>query len=178
MILIGIGANLPHEKFGSALDTCRHALGKLADHPEINLIDKSRWYESAPVPASDQPWFINGVVSIETGLSTVDLMNLLHEIEEDCGRKRGAGKNGEKGPKKNAPRVLDLDLLDFNATVSGEKKGDGPNLPHPRMEARAFVLLPLADIAPHWHHPVTGKSLDELIKELNPDQVARPLTPK
>ncbi|MCK4939467.1 MAG: 2-amino-4-hydroxy-6-hydroxymethyldihydropteridine diphosphokinase [Rhodospirillaceae bacterium] len=174
MILIGIGANLPHQRFGGALDTCRHAVDLLAAHPDIKLAELSRWYESAPVPASDQPWFINGVASIETELSPEKLMEVLHKIEGECGRERN-----NPGLEKNAPRLMDLDLLDFKGVVSGN--GDknvkkSPVLPHPRMNERAFVLLPLADIAPDWTHPVTKKSLDELIKALNPDQVARPIS--
>ncbi|MCK4940044.1 MAG: 2-amino-4-hydroxy-6-hydroxymethyldihydropteridine diphosphokinase [Rhodospirillaceae bacterium] len=173
MILIGIGANLPHKSFGSALDTCRHAVELLAAHPDIELVELSRWYESAPVPVSDQPWFINGVASIETKISPEQLMEVLHKTEAECGRERN-----NPGLEKNAPRLLDLDLLDFNGSVSGSSDKNakkGPILPHPRMGERAFVLLPLADIAPDWAHPVTKQSLDELIKALNPDQVARPI---
>ncbi|MDH5187577.1 MAG: 2-amino-4-hydroxy-6-hydroxymethyldihydropteridine diphosphokinase [Rhodospirillaceae bacterium] len=167
MILIGIGANLPSDKFGSAIETCAHAVNLLDAHPNISVLDTSRWFESAPVPVSDQPWFINGVVSIKTSLSAAGLLDFLHEIETECGRVRNDGS-----PEKNAPRVLDLDLLDFdgNLTTNGQKS---PILPHPRMDERAFVLLPMADIAPDWRHPRTEKTLDELIKSLNPDQVAR-----
>ena len=167
MILIGIGANLPSERFGSAMETCSHALGMLNDHPNISVIENSRWFESAPVPPSDQPWFINGVANIETSLSATELLDVLHEIEARCGRNRAQGAG-----EKNAPRVLDLDLLDFNGILSpnGQKK---PVLPHPRMDTRAFVLLPIADIAPAWFHPRTKQTLDELIKSLSPDQAAR-----
>ena len=137
-------------------------------------MDLSRWYESAPVPVSDQPWFINGVASVKTELSPEQLMDILHEIEGECGRERG-----NPDIEKNAPRLLDLDLLDFKGTVcknDDNKAKKAPILPHPRMDGRAFVLLPLADIAPHWGHPVSKKSLDELIKSLNPDQVARPIS--
>lgn len=170
MILIGIGANMPSEQFGSPIDTCSHAVDLLDSHPYISVLEVSRWFESAPVPISDQPWFINGVARIKTSLSAVELMDALHEIEGQCGRERKGGGADEK----NAPRVLDLDLLDFNGTVSvnGQKN---PILPHPRMNTRAFVLLPMADIAPDWCHPRTGQALDELIKALNPDQVAKPV---
>ncbi len=174
MILIGIGANLPHQRFGGAIETCRHAVNLLTAHPDINLVELSRWYESAPVPVSDQPWFINGVASVEAELSPEQLMEALHEIEAECGRERN-----NQDIEKNAPRLLDLDLLDFKSMVcknDGNKAKKSPVLPHPRMDERAFVLLPLADIAPDWKHPITKQSLDELIKALNPDQVARPIT--
>ena len=118
MILIGIGANLPHKKHGSPLDTCRHAVGLLENHPHIKLVDLSRWYESAPVPPSDQPWFINAVARIETELSPMELMEALHQVEAQCGRGRPGGP--EKGPEKNAPRMLDLDLLDFDGKTSNK----------------------------------------------------------
>ncbi|MDH3335037.1 MAG: 2-amino-4-hydroxy-6-hydroxymethyldihydropteridine diphosphokinase [Rhodospirillaceae bacterium] len=167
MILIGIGANLPSERFGSAIETCSHALGLINAHPNTKVLDNSRWFESAPVPPSDQPWFINGVASLKTDLSATGLLDVLHEIESQCGRERREGVG-----EKNAPRVLDLDLLDFNGelSINGQKK---PILPHPRMDTRAFVLLPMADVAPDWRHPRTKQTLDELIKALNPDQVAR-----
>jgi len=167
MILIGIGANLPSKRFGSAIETCSHALDLLNNHPDISVIENSRWFESAPVPQSDQPWFINGVASLKTSLSATELLDALHEIEIQCGREREDGVG-----EKNAPRVLDLDLLDFNGALSanGQKT---PVLPHPRMDTRAFVLLPMADIAPDWCHPRTKQTLDELIKALGTDQVAR-----
>lgn len=169
MILIGIGANLPHPEHGSALHTCMAALQQLDLDADIDVAEVSRWFESAPVPASDQPWFINGVARLKTPLDAGELLKRLHALEHEFGRARTGS-----GAVKNAPRVLDLDLLDYDGqTVSGLKKG--PVLPHARMAGRAFVLLPLADIAPDWTHPATGESLDHLIKALGPDQVARPL---
>lgn len=168
MILIGIGANLPHPQHGPALQTCVAALAQLDRDADIRVAEVSRWFESAPVPVSDQPWFINGVARLETGLSANALLKRLHALEHEFGRARTGA-----GAVKNAARVLDLDLLDFDGQILNGPKG--PVLPHARMDGRAFVLLPLADIAPLWCHPATGDSLDDLIRALGPDQVARPL---
>jgi 2-amino-4-hydroxy-6-hydroxymethyldihydropteridine diphosphokinase len=75
----------------------------------------------------------------------------------------------------NAARVLDLDLLDYESRVSAP--GEEPVLPHPRLRGRAFVLLPLSDLAPDWRHPATGETVAALIAALPRDQVAQPLPP-
>ena len=163
MIYIGIGANLPHSVHGPPVGTCEAALRAL-EEKGIVIASRSRWYRSAPVPPSDQPWFVNGVAQVVTALAPARLLEVLHEVEADFGRVRGA---------VNAPRILDLDLLDFHGLVS--EAGTTPVLPHPRLAARAFVLLPLRELAPEWRHPESGLSLDRLIEALPPDQVARPI---
>lgn len=162
MILIGIGGNLPSAAGGPAA-TCQAALDRLVEG-ELRLLARSPWYESAPVPASDQPWFVNGVVRVETELGPEALLARLHAIEAEFGRAR---------TEVNAARPLDLDLLAYGDLV---RAGPGPVLPHPRMHSRAFVLLPLRDVAPHWTHPATGLSVDALIAGLAPGQLIRPLS--
>ena len=111
----------------------------------------SNWYETAPVPASDQPWFVNGVIRVETSLPPHDLLALLHAVETDFARSRSA---------PNAARTLDLDLLAYGGVVLEQ----GPLLlPHPRLQERAFVLLPLRDVAPDWRHPVLKTTPAEMI---------------
>lgn len=132
----------------------------------IGILKRSRWYESAPVPASDQPWFINGVVSIITSSNPYNLMKLTQEIETDFGRTRIA---------PNAARPLDLDLLAYGDLVIDRPGPDGLILPHPRLAERAFVLLPWAEISPHWRHPVTGKTVAAMVAELPPRPGCRPL---
>lgn len=163
MILLGLGANLPSAA-GSPLETLESALKKLSE-AGVRVVARSRWYRTAPVPASDQPWFINGVVSIETGLKPKELLELLQDVERSFGRRRGI---------RNEARSLDLDLIDYEGQV-----GDGPDLvlPHPRMNERAFVLLPLAEIAPDWCHPRLKKTVSALIEALPPGQKALPATP-
>lgn len=166
MILIGIGANLPSARYGTPVQTVEAALAALDTHNDARVLRRSRWFESAPVPMSDQPWYVNGACIVETNLDAKGLLQVLHDIEADFGRVRA---------EKNAARVLDLDLLAYDNLVSGD--AEGFNVPHPRLHERAFVLLPLRDLAPGWTHPGTGTSLDVLIAALPGDQVARPMEP-
>ena len=163
MILIGIGANLPSNRFGGPRDTCAAALAALNALTGVRVVAKSRWFESAPVPASDQPWFINGVARVETELSPAKLLDALHAIEADFGRVRA---------ERNAPRVLDLDLLAYDKVLISDGEVE---IPHPRLHERAFVLLPLGDVAPDWVHPAMGQKLRDLAAKLPKDQVCRPL---
>jgi len=149
MILIGLGANLPSSVHGAPRQTLEAALSAL-EAIGISIVARSRWYATAPVPVSDQPDFVNIVAALGTELDPGALLNQLHAIEEDFGRVRG---------QRNAARVLDIDLLDYDGRVSTE----WPVLPHPRMEQRAFVLVPICDIAPDWRHPVSGRSINELV---------------
>lgn len=153
MILIALGANLSSPVHGPPRATLEAALSTLEEHGVI-LVQRSRWYRSAPVPPSDDPWFVNGVARVETVMDAEELMETLQAVESEFGRVRTA---------PNAPRVLDLDLLDFRGAVV---ELDSLWLPHPRMSDRAFVLLPLRDIAPAWVHPKTGIGLDALIESL------------
>jgi len=166
LILIGIGANLPSIAYGGPRATCGAAMAAL-EEAGLSIDARSRWYKSAPQPVSDQPWFVNAVFSVKTHLDPSALMVFLLETEEIFGRQRG---------KKNAARALDLDLLAYGEMVSHEgpekgKKGS-PLLPHPRLHQRAFVLLPLRDIAPDWRHPVTGGCVDDMIGALEIGQNA------
>jgi 2-amino-4-hydroxy-6-hydroxymethyldihydropteridine diphosphokinase len=160
MILIGMGSNLPSVA-GLPQQTLEAALAALAE-AGIVLERRSAWYRSAPLPAGDQPWYVNGVISVATRLAPVELLGLLHRVEARFGRLRR---------RRNEPRVLDLDLLDYN----GELRQETPALPHPRLHERAFVLLPLADIAPEWRHPASGASLATLIAALPPRQLVERL---
>ena len=140
MILVAVGSNLPSH-VGSPLATCQAAVVALAGRA-VSVVGVSEWYETAPVPASDQPWYVNGVVRIATALSPADLLQTLQIIESDYARARAT---------PNAARTLDLDLLAYDSVVMSA----GPLiLPHPRLQERAFVLYPLRDIAPTWRHPV------------------------
>lgn len=152
MILIGLGANLDSPRHGPPAATLEAALAALAA-AGVTVAARSRWWRSAPVPVSDQPWFVNGVARLETPLGPADLLALLHRVEAEFGRVRSI---------PNAPRVLDLDLLDYDGLV----RGAAPILPHPRLAERAFVLLPLQDVAPGWRHPVSGLGLEALIAAL------------
>lgn len=163
VILIALGANLPSRAYGSPLQTCEAALAALAARG-VRIVRRSRWYESEPVPPSDQPPFVNGVAQVATDLPPAELLALLHRIERDFGRTRR---------QRNEARVIDLDLLAYDDRVSAA--GEKPELPHPRLTERAFVLLPLAELAPDWRHPVSGRTAADLAADLPPGQVAAPL---
>ena len=160
-IYIALGANLPHPTHGPAQETLKAALAELARRG-IRGRSLSRWYRSAPVPVSDQPWYINAVAEIATDLGPDALLAELHAVEEAFGRIRTV---------PNAPRLIDLDLLDYRGEIAAGGPGRA-TLPHPRMDGRAFVLKPLADVAPHWRHPVCGASVGSLLAAMSPDDVA------
>ena len=161
MILLGLGANLRHPDFATLVDTFQAAVEVLAARG-IKATLRSRLFNSAPVPASAQPWFVNGVIRVETDFGPSELLNTLHSVEAVFGRTRR---------EKGEARVLDLDLLAFNELQSSFS----PILPHPRLHERAFVLLPLADIAPSWRHPTLKKPLCVLVGDLSAGYVATPL---
>jgi 2-amino-4-hydroxy-6-hydroxymethyldihydropteridine diphosphokinase len=143
---IGLGANL-----GDPLATLDAALKALAELPKTSLIATSPTYRSAPVDALG-PDFFNAVALLRTGLAPHELLLELQRIESAHGRER---------PYRNAPRTLDLDLLLF-----GDEQISTPELrvPHPRLHKRAFVLRPLADVAPHAMIPGLGSVAEWLPK--------------
>jgi len=160
--LVAIGANLPSPTHGSPRATCEAALAELSRRG-LRIVRRSRWYESAPVPLADQPWYVNGVVAVGTDLPPEDLLALLHDVERQFGRQRR---------ELNAARVLDLDLLAYGDLV---REATPPILPHPRLAERAFVVLPLSEVAPDWRHPVTGQSVADMRRALPAEQAIRPL---
>jgi len=160
-VFIGLGANLPHEHHGSPRQTLEAALEEL-DRRGIRTVRLSRWYRTAPVPASDQPWYVNAVAEMATDRSADDLLAELHAVEAAFGRSRTV---------PNAARPIDLDIIDYRGQVAAGGPGKA-TLPHPRMIGRAFVLRPLADLEPQWRHPVTGQSIELLIEALPVGQIA------
>ena len=165
MILIGIGASLPTPDGTLPRETCRAAAAALDALPGLRLRALSRWWESAPIPPMPgAPWFVNGVARLEGAVEPEALLAALHAIEAAHHRAR---------PYPNAPRTLDLDLLDCHGAL---RDGPGLILPHPRLHERAFVLRPLAEVAPAWRHPRMGEGVDALIAGLPPQEIA-PLKP-
>ena len=161
MILVGLGSNLSHSTHGSSHQVLEEALVAL-ESEGVQIIRCSRWHLSEPVPHSDQPWFVNGVVTLITDLLPDQLLQRLHYVESCFGRVRN--NQGEA-------RILDLDLLAYDDAISDD---DTLLLPHPRLSERAFVLLPLREVAPNWRHPISGFTVHELISNLPSMQVARP----
>jgi 2-amino-4-hydroxy-6-hydroxymethyldihydropteridine diphosphokinase len=131
--------------------------------PAFRLTGLSRWFVSAPVPASGQPSYVNAVASLvaDPGM-TVDPAELLARlmiVEETFGRERSV---------LNAARTLDLDIIAIGDMV---RAIPDPILPHPRAHQRAFVLAPLADVAPAWVHPVLGRTAAMLLAALPPQDI-------
>jgi 2-amino-4-hydroxy-6-hydroxymethyldihydropteridine diphosphokinase len=151
-IFIALGANIPSAA-GPPDVTLKAALAALGERGvQIRRISSFHQTEAWPDP-SDPP-FINAVAGIETDLQPVALLGLLHEVETAFGRKRSV---------PNAPRSLDLDLIDYRGWVAHGVV----ELPHPRMAIRRFVLEPLAEVAPGWRHPASGLSVEALLAALS-----------
>jgi 2-amino-4-hydroxy-6-hydroxymethyldihydropteridine diphosphokinase len=137
-VFVGLGANL-----GDARATLNQAVAALAGLPGTRVVAASSLYRTAPVDAQG-PDFINAVVELVTALEPPALLAALQGIEQQHGRKR---------PYRNAPRTLDLDLLLYGQRIVATP---ALTLPHPRMHQRAFVLQPLAELAPGLLHPTLG----------------------
>ena len=158
MILIGIGGNLTSTQFGPPRQALAAAFAAL-ETEGIHIIARSPWYRTAPIPPSDQPWFTNAVASLATALPPPDLLAVMQAVETRFGRVRS---------ERNAARVLDLDLLDYRGQMI---ETAALVLPHPRLHERQFVLMPLAEIAPTWRHPLLGSTAEQLLADLVTNQL-------
>lgn len=149
---IGLGANL-----GDPRKQLEEALARLAAAEEVEVVKVSSFYRNPPLGPPDQPWYVNAVAQVRTRLTPEELLRVLHRIERAMGRKK---------KERWGPRIIDLDLLLYNGVILS-----GPDLvlPHPEMHKRAFVLMPLAEIAPQAWHPGLDKTAVELLAELAPD---------
>ncbi|SFG98488.1 2-amino-4-hydroxy-6-hydroxymethyldihydropteridinediphosphokinase [Palleronia marisminoris] len=176
--LIAFGANLPGPA-GTPQETLGAALNRLAtDLPEPMSI--SRLYETPAYPPGSGPPFLNGCAAVQWAAGPETLLALLHDIEGAFGRTRAG---------RWEPRVIDLDLIAAGASVQPDPatqdawralplarqrvlRPDRLVLPHPRLHDRAFVLVPLLDVAPDWRHPRTGRSVREMVDALDRDEKA------
>ena len=152
---IALGSNL-----GDSLTILEDALKTLAQTPGIAVESSSSWYQSAPI-GPPQPDYLNGCALLKVQLTPEELLAALLEVEKQFGRVR---------TQRWGPRSLDLDLLLFDRVIL-----ETPELqiPHPRMRERAFVLVPLAEIAPDWIDPVSGKAIAQLLQGLDCSGVYR-----
>ncbi len=156
MILIAIGANLPGPDGAPPLATCRAALSALAKLPGLQLQAASGWWETAAMPPSEQPPYVNGVAHLSGDVEPAALLARLHALEDSFGRERGI---------VNSARTLDLDIIAIGEMI---RYCIAPILPHPRAHLRAFVLEPLLEVAPNWVHPGLGRSGADLLAALPP----------
>ena len=153
MIYLALGANLGNRE--ASLHLARASLA-----PQVRILAASSIYETAPWGYLEQPPFLNQVLQVETGLSPIDLLAHLKQIEEYMSRK----PNFHYGP-----RLIDLDILFYHDQVVNL---DGLVIPHPHLAERAFILVPLADLAPDLHHPISGQTVSELLASIGRDGVA------
>ncbi len=150
---IGVGSNM-----GDRLHFCQKAVAAFQSNPAIQVRQISSLYETEPVDYLKQGSFYNAVIGIETSFSPEKLLQYCQQIEKKLGKKIEIPKG---------PRTLDLDLLFY-----GERIMTCPELtlPHPEATRRLFVLIPLAEIAPHWIHPQRACSIETLLQHFEPDQ--------
>lgn len=160
-VIVALGANLR-----GAYPSCEALLDAAVDRLAqggMAVVARSAWWRSAAWPDPSAPPFLNGVAFVSTDLAPPAVLDRLHRLEASFGRERTV---------RNAPRTLDLDLIAHGRRVL---HGDGLTIPHPRAHERAFVMGPLAQIAPDWIHPVLKRTAAQLLAEADIGKDARPL---
>ena len=157
MILIALGSNLKSETYGDPIKNCHKALEFLEKRFELEKV--SNFYETEPIPKSNQAMYVNGVVSVKTNFLPKKILSELMNIEKIFKRVRHF---------KNESRVIDLDLLCFNDLISKDKH---LQLPHPRMHLRRFVMQPLCDINKEWMHPLLNEKAKNILKKLENQKI-------
>jgi len=150
---IGIGSNL-----GDKLHQCEKAISEILKIDRHKLLAKSSLFKTQPIGYTSQDWFVNGAIKIETDLDALELFRTLKAIESQLGRTETF---------RWGPRTIDLDILFFDdvETHAGELQ-----IPHPQIQNRQFVLIPLAEIDRHLIHPVLKKTIQELLNNFKEDQ--------
>jgi 2-amino-4-hydroxy-6-hydroxymethyldihydropteridine diphosphokinase len=154
MIIISLGANVT-SRWGNAASTILEAFRQL-DLAGITVIRRSALYVTKPFGVTDQPDFVNAAAVVFTAMPPAALLSVLKSLEAKAGRTPA---------RRWGPRALDLDIIDYKGRIIKGSKHEtfSPKnkfdlvLPHPQAHRRAFVLRPLNDVAPHWHHPVLGQ---------------------
>ena len=153
MIHLNLGSNLI-SKYGSRFDNISIAI-KLMVESKIKIKKISNFYETPSYPNRNFPKFLNIGITVNFNDDPLDLLKILHLIEKKIGRKQGI---------KNDPRVIDIDIIDFNGKI---KNSSDIRLPHPLSHARNFVLYPILEIDPKWSHPIFKKNAQFLINNLS-----------
>jgi len=149
-IYLSLGSNI-----GDREANLHKAVEQLASQ-DMRVLHTSRIYETEPVDYVDQAWFLNQVVEAETTLFPMQLLTRVGRVERDLGRKRIVRKG---------PRTIDIDILFYGAAVVETKRLE---IPHPRIAQRRFVLVPLAELAPDLRHPVTHRTVRQMLESAPP----------
>ena len=157
-IIIGIGGNIKSDDGSHPIHIAMKAINSLENY-SIQVIEQSSWYESEPIPKSNQPNFFNCIVFANTILNELDVLKVLHKIEHTLGRKRKT---------VNEPRVIDLDLIDYSNKILSNKE---IIIPHPRAHTRRFVMEPLAELDPNWVHPILKTNVYKILKKINNQKI-------
>jgi len=145
------------------LENCRRAVEGIVSDERNRLIQCSSFYRTEPMGKKDQDWFVNGVVLVETSLGPEEMLEFLLSLEKGMGRIRG---------ERWGPRVIDLDILFYGDEVIAK---EGLQVPHPRLHERRFVLIPLREISPDLKHPLLGKTVSQILSELEGEEKVLPL---
>ena len=153
VVYISIGSNI-----GDSIGNCMRGIKGVEEIAGDKIVSVSSFYKSEPIGYSEQNWFVNCVIKIETDLTPYSLLNALQGLEKKIGRKGGI---------RYGPRIIDFDILLFNNLIINEKE---LIIPHPRMHERRFVLKPLTEIDGSIIHPTIKKSVRNLLFELGSDQ--------
>ena len=153
MIHLNLGSNLD-SKYGSRLDNLSLAIYLLIDS-KIKIKKISNFYETPSYPNPNFPKFLNIGLIVDFQRDNMNLFKLIKKIEKEIGRTRS---------KKNDPRIIDIDIIDFKGEIKNTKE---LILPHPRCHLRNFVLFPILQIDPNWSHPILKKNAQFLINNLN-----------
>ena len=157
---IAVGSNINSPEGFSPIKNCNNAINELSKF-NINIIQKSSWYLSEPIPKSSQPKFYNLVVLCYADHGVEKVLKIIQIIEQKFGRLRVF---------KNMPRCIDLDIISFNGNV---KNSLLLKIPHPRMHLRKFVLLPLFEIDPHWLHPLLKKNIKFFLEKVKCQKIKK-----
>ena len=158
--VIAVGSNLNSPEGFSPIKNCNNAVNELSKF-NINIIKKSSWYLSEPIPKSTQPKFYNLVLSCCTNHGVEKILKIIQIVEQKFGRIRIF---------KNMPRCIDIDIISFNKNV---KNSLLLIVPHPRMHLRKFVLLPLLEIDSNWLHPLLKKNIKFFLKRVKNQKIKK-----